>query len=456
MATKEPGDRLPPHNEEAEMCVLGSLLLDNACFNDVIQILGDRGAACFYTTANQTLYQACVDLYDRTQATDLVLLREELEKRRLLEKVGGVEYLMRVVESVPSAANAEHYAQIVREKSMLRDLIRASNEIQRMAYENTSDAALLLDRAEAKIFELTQTGMTRQAVAIEEILKETFDRIDKFHDRKNAVTGIPTGFADLDNLTSGLQDAEFIILAARPSVGKTALALNIAEYVAIEAKLPLAVFSMEMSNQEIGQRLLCSRARVDSHKMRTGFLSEDEWPKLSLAVGELSESKMFIDDTPGLSALELRAKARRLKAQQDIRLVVIDYIQLMEARRGENRQQEISEISRGIKALARELNVPVLALSQLNRAPEAREGGEPRLSDLRESGSLEQDADVVMLLHRKIGQRGEQAGAETAATDTDLIVAKQRNGPTGRAPLTFLPNYVRFGSRTQLEEPEPF
>ncbi|MEW6358893.1 MAG: replicative DNA helicase [Planctomycetota bacterium] len=468
MAKQEPIDRVPPHSEEAEMCVLGSMLLDNQCIGDVIHVLGERGHERFYSAAHQNIYKTGIEIYDRSQALDLVLLQEELEKRELLSQIGGLEYLTRVLESVPSAANADHYAEIVREKAILRSLITVSNNIQRMAYGNTEDSSSVLDKAESLIFDVTQTGLTRDAISIDELMRQTFDRIDKYHDRKNAVTGIPTGFDDLDNMTSGLQDAEFIIVAARPSVGKTAFCLNIAEHVAVSErgpKLPVAIFSMEMSNQEVGQRLLCSHARVDAHQVRTGFLPESEWPKLSMAVGDFDQASMFVDDTPGLSTLELRAKARRLRAQQEIRLVIVDYLQLMESARTDGRQQEISEISRGLKALARELNIPVLALSQLNRGPEQGEGREPRLSDLRESGSLEQDADLVILLHRQVVQRdvAPDQAERSGPTDkvTDVIVAKQRNGPTGKIKLTFLPQFVRFesyggGEPPEFKESEPF
>ncbi|NOZ21589.1 MAG: replicative DNA helicase [Planctomycetes bacterium] len=463
MAKQEPIDRVPPHNEEAEICVLGSMLLDNQCISDVLHVLGERGHEHFYSAAHQSIYRTGVEIYDNKQALDLVLLQEELEKRDLLNKIGGIEYLTRVLESVPSAANADHYAEIVREKAVLRSLVSVSNSIQRMAYENTEDSSSVLDKAESLIFNVTQTGLTRDAISIDDLMRQTFDRIDQL--QGGGMTGIPTGFTDLDNKITGLKNAEFIILAARPSVGKTALCLNIAEHVALTEKLPVALFSMEMSSVEIGLRLLCAHAKVDAHIMRTGTLPAEGWSALNLAVGDLSQAPMFVDDTPGLSTLELRAKARRLKAQHDICLIIVDYLQLMESGRMDGRQQEISEISRGLKALARELNIPVLALSQLNRGPEQGDGREPRLSDLRESGSLEQDADVVILLHRKILQEDDASiqAPQRGPTDkvTDVIVAKQRNGPTGKIKLTFLPQFVRFESHAGIEAPgmeesEPF
>jgi len=325
-----------------------------------------------------------------------------------------------------------------------------------MAYENTEDSASVLDKAEGLIFNVTQTGLTRDAISIDDLMRQTFDRIDQL--QGGGVPGIPTGFTDLDEQITGLKNAEFTILAARPSVGKTALCLNIAEHVALVEKLPVALFSMEMSCVEIGLRLLCARAKVDAHHLRVGTLPADGWSALNLAVGDLSQAPMFVDDTPGLSTLELRAKARRLKARHEIRLVIVDYLQLMESGRTDGRQQEISEISRGLKALARELNIPVLALSQLNRGPEQGEGREPRLSDLRESGSLEQDADVVILLHRKVLQEDDAPGQpqQRGPTDkvTDVIVAKQRNGPTGKIKLTFLPQFVRFESHAGIDAPD--
>jgi len=457
MAANESFDKIPPQSDEAEMSVLGSMLLDKEAIGPVLQIL-DK--SCFYKTAHQEIYQALIDLFDRDAAVDLLLVTEELKKRDLLDKVGGPAYLTELTDSVTSSANAEHYARIVREKAMRRKLISAAAQIQREAYAEGKDGAELLDKSQKLIFDIAEKGMTREPQAIEEILRRTMERIDKLQGRQNVVTGIPTGYYKLDELTSGLQNSEFIILAARPSVGKTALALNMVEHVAVEHGMPVAIFSLEMSSQELGQRMLCSHARVDAHKMRTGFLHKDDWPKLTLAWGTLSEANIFIDDDPGLTVLGMRAKARRLKSQHDIKLIVIDYLQLMEAHKGENRQQELALISRSVKALARELDIPVLALSQLNRSPEDREGGRPRLSDLRESGALEQDADVVMLLHRRQDEnRGDDdfnPGGEsgTGGHETTLYIAKQRNGPQGVVRLAWLPQYVRFENPTMREAPE--
>lgn len=445
MATVE---RVPPHNLEAEMAVLGSILLDNECLGDILNILEPDS---FYSKANQTIYKILIELFDSRKNVDLVILREELLKRGLLEQVGGMGYLASILEVVPSAANVEHYAEIVRQKAILRRLITVSNEIQKGAYESTQEVPLLLDRAEKLIFEVAERDTRGTTMPISTLLHKTFERIDRIHERKGRLTGIGSGFYELDDMTCGFQNGEMIILAARPSVGKTTMALNIAEYVGVELHLPVAIFSLEMSAQQVAQNMLCSRARVNAHMVRRGRMSESDGSRLSIAVGKLSEAPIFIDESPGITTLQLRTKARRLKAQYDLKLLIIDYVQLIESesfRRSDNRQTEIADISRGIKALARELDIPIIAISQLNRQVEERDDHRPRMSDLRESGALEQDADVVLLLHRACFFN--KAADPSEAT---LIVAKQRNGPTGEVELRFLPEYMRFVNPTDRQEP---
>ncbi len=429
-------ERTLPQSIEAEMSVLGAMLLDNEVVSFVVPILNKNS---FYKTAHQELYQTIVEVYDKGQVVDLVVLREELKKRSLLEKVGGIEYLMALEEAVPTIGNVEFYANIVREKAIKRSLIEVAATIQKQAFDVSSETGQLLDNSERAIFDITQKKFNTLSTKINEILKETFTRIENLHDRQNRLTGLSTGFYDLDDLTCGLQASELIIVAARPSMGKTSLALNIIEHVGVIDKKSAVLFSLEMSAQQVAQNMLCSHARIDAHKLRKGFLEDKQWSDLSYGMGSLSESPIFIDDTPGLTVLEVRAKARRLKAQYNIQLVVVDYLQLMEAPRAENRQQEISVISRGLKSLARELSIPVIVVSQLNRSVESREGHRPRMSDLRESGSIEQDADVVILLHRE-----EYYDPDKKDGTAELIIAKQRNGPIGVVKLAFLSQYMRF------------
>jgi replicative DNA helicase len=398
----------------------------------------------FYKTAHQELYQAIVDVYDKGQPVDLVVLREELKKRSLLEKVGGVEYLMELEEAVPTIGNVEYYANIVREKAIKRNLIEVAATIQKQSFEESTDTEHLLDASERAIFDITQKKFNTASTKLNEILKETFSRIENLHDRQSRLTGLSAGFYDLDDLTCGLQPSELIIVAARPSMGKTSIVLNIVEHVGVVEKKPVVIFSLEMSAQQVAQNMLCSHARIDAHKLRMGFLDDKQWSDLSYGLGSLSEAPIFIDDTPGLTVLEIRAKARRLKAQYDIQLVAVDYLQLMESSRAENRQQEISVISRGLKSLARELKIPVIAVSQLNRSVESREGHRPRMSDLRESGSLEQDADVIALLHRDNYYDPDKDNT------AELIIAKQRNGPTGVVKLAFLSHFMRFESLASM------
>jgi len=448
MAVPPVTERVPPHNLEAEMAVLGSMLLDNECAGEVLQLLQPDN---FYSRANQLIFQIVVELFDQRKAADLVILREVLTKRKLLDEVGGLAHLTEIIEAVPSAANVMHYAEIVRQKAVLRKLITVSNEIQKDAYASSQEVPVLLDQAEKLIFEVAEKDTRGTIVEIKTVLHQVFDRIDRVHDRKGRLTGISSGFYSLDDLTCGFQNGELIILAARPSVGKTTLALNIAEHVAVEGQLPVAIFSLEMSSQQLAQNMLCSRARVNAHLLRRGILPESDNAKLVIAVGKLSEAPIYIDESPGITTLQLRTKARRLKAQYDIKLLIIDYVQLIESesfRRADNRQAEISDISRGIKSLARELEIPILTISQLNRGVEIRDDHRPRMSDLRESGALEQDADVVLLLHR-----ASYYDPNSEPGQAQLIIAKQRNGPTGQVDLAFLSEYLRFENLAARQEP---
>jgi len=466
MAGKDAAEPNVPQSMDAEMSVLGAILIDQDVAGLVFELLD---AEYFYSQAHQEIYRCMVELFEENRAIDAVTVAEKLRDKNLLDKVGGVDYLAALMDRVPSSANVEYYAGIVRERAMRRNLINALTQIQQEAQEKSTDTPELLDKAERLIFEISSRGMTQSPKELREILHRTMEQIDAYSQRRGVLRGISTGFDKLDEMTSGLQNSEFIILAARPGVGKTALSLNIAEHVALREQLPVAIFSLEMSADELGERLLCSKARVDSHKLRSGFAAADDWTRINLAFGDLCEARIIIDDTPGLTPLELRAKARRLKSQHDIRLIIVDYLQLMETRRAENRQQEIAQISRSLKALARELDIPLLAVSQLNRAPVDRIDQRPRLSDLRESGALEQDADLVLLLHRKAYQRETEVSepapwegngvtgstTETGADETDatLFIAKQRNGPTGPIKLRWIKEYVRFEKPTSQEEP---
>ena len=425
-----------PFNIEAEISVLGSMLLDNEAINLVTEILRTDN---FYKTSHQHIFDTIVNIYNKNNAVDLVILKDELKKQSLLEKVGGAEYLMELEESVPLASNVEYYAKIVREKTIKRDLITATAKIQQEAYNDSLESEELLDVAEKEIFDITQRKFSSPTIKLFNILHDTFDHISNLHDREGRLTGVSTGYYDLDDITSGLQNSELIVIAARPSMGKSSLVLNIAEHAGTKEKKPTLIFSMEMSAQQVAQNMLCSTAKIDAHLLRTGKLDDNQFSNLSLAMGDLSESEIFIDDTPGLGLLELRAKARRLKLQHNIQMIIVDYLQLMEGRKAENRQQEISGISRGLKALARELEVPVIAVSQLNRSVETRDGHTPRMSDLRESGSIEQDADVIILLHRE-----DYYDPTKRPGEVDLNIAKQRNGPTGKVKLTFRREILRF------------
>ncbi|MFC1576363.1 replicative DNA helicase [Candidatus Omnitrophota bacterium] len=443
---KELIDKIPPQNNEAEVAVLGSMLIDKDAINHGIELL-DK--SFFYKDAHSKIYSAIVTLYDKSKPIDMITLVEELRSRNLLDDVGGAAYIASITSSIPTAANITHYAKIVKEKAILRNLIATSTQIVSESYDNASTVDKLLDKAERMIFDITTNKVEAKFALIKDVIKTSIETIDNLYQRKENVTGLATGFHDFDVITAGLQKSDLIVIAGRPSMGKSALVSCMAEHIGVVEKTPLAFFSLEMSKEQLAQRLLCSQARVDAHKVRTGFLSQSDWPRLVTAAGKLSESPIYIDDTPGASVLELRAKARRLKAQYDIGLVVVDYLQLMQGQPGiENRQQEISEISRGLKALARELSVPVIAVSQLSRAVEQRADRRPQLSDLRESGAIEQDADLVVLLLREEYYNPTEENKGVA----EVIVAKQRNGPVGTLKLAFIHEYTRFEDLAKGEE----
>jgi replicative DNA helicase len=437
-------DRLPPSSVEAERCLLASMMLDKEIVGTAAGLV-DRDA--FYQADHQIIYDVLLKLYEQNRPIDAVIVREELLKRQLLDEVGGAAYLAQILNTVPSAAHGAHYAGIVREKALLRQLIAASNDILRDAYAPHEEAELVLDKAEKRIFDIAQKKVGKAMVPMEEVLHEVFEMIESRGQR-----GLETGFFELDDMMNGLQNGEMIIVAARPSMGKTAFAMNMIEHVAADGLMPCAVFSLEMSKQQLAQRMLCSRGQIDAHKLRKGMLQSHEYAHLANVVGELAKAPIWVDDTPGLTPLELRAKCRRLKMQHDIKCVMIDYMQLMDNPGVESRQQQISEISRGIKAVARELSVPVIALSQLNRASEGRDGHRPRMSDLRESGSIEQDADVIMLLHREDYYRMSEPDFQPDNI-AEVIIAKQRNGPTGTVKLTFLNKTTRFENLSTQADP---
>ncbi|MCF6096286.1 replicative DNA helicase [Thermovorax subterraneus] len=440
--------KVPPHSVEAEQSVLGSMLLSKEAIYVALERLKSED---FYLEAHRTIFDIIAELHESREPVDLITVTETLRNRKMLESVGGVTYLTTLTEVVPTPANIAQYCKIVEEKALLRRLLEATSKILSMAYEPREDVEELLDEAERRIFAIVQKRRVDNFHHIKDVLLATFERIEQLYNSKGGITGVPTGFPDLDAMTSGLQPSDLILVAARPSMGKTAFALNIAQNAAIRHRIPVAIFSLEMSKEQLVQRMLCAESNVDSHKLRTGRLEEDDWPRLARAMGPLSEAPIYIDDTPGITCLEIRAKARRLKAEKGLGLVVIDYLQLIAGRgQSENRQQEISEISRSLKALARELNVPVLALSQLSRAPDVRSDHRPVLSDLRESGSQEQDSDLVAFLYREDYYNPNTDRKNIA----EVIIAKQRNGPTGKVELLWLSQYTKFVSIEKYRQSE--
>ncbi len=440
--------RIPPQNIEAEQCVLGGILIEAGALLKVIEILEPDD---FYKESHAIIYSAIIDLFDRNEPQDLVTVHNELKRRGQLEAVGGAVYLAELTETVPVASNIDYYARIVRDKAILRRLINKSSDMVSMCYEEAEDVDDILEYAESTIFELSQAKIKQSFHRLKDVLKDSIKKVEDLYEKHELITGVPSGFTDLDNLTAGFQPSDLIIVAGRPSMGKTAFALNIAQHAAVDNNIPTAIFSLEMSKEQLALRMLCSEAMVDAHKVRTGFLGREDWPRLINAAGNLSRAPLFIDDTPALSVLEMRAKARRLKSDQGIGLVIVDYLQLMQGRSGsERREQEISEISRSLKAMAKELNVPVIALSQLNRKVEDRPNKRPQMSDLRESGAIEQDADVIAFIYRdEVYNRDENNPRRGKA---EIIVAKQRNGPTGTVVLAFVGKYSTFGNLADEEQ----
>jgi replicative DNA helicase len=433
-------DRVPPQNNEAEQSVLGAVFLSKEALITAIEILRPED---FYKTAHQRIFKTMLDLYERGEPVDLVTVTAELQDHKLLDEVGGVTYLTEIASSVPTAANIEYYARIVEEKSLLRRLIRTATKIANDGYTREDDVSEIIADAEKYILEIAQNRNSGGFTPIRDVLLETYERIEFLSQRRGDVTGIPSGYPDLDKMTSGFQRSDLIILAARPSVGKTAFALNVAQNVAARAGETVAIFSLEMAASQLVQRMICAEGNLDASKMRTGWLEEDDWQKLTMAIGTLAKAPIYIDDTPGITVQDIRAKCRRLQAEKGLGLILIDYLQLIQGRgRGENRQQEVSEISRTLKGIARELNVPVIALSQLSRSVEQRQDKRPMMSDIRESGSIEQDADIVAFLYRD-----DYYDKETENKNViEVIIAKQRNGPTGTVELAFLKEYNKFVS----------
>jgi replicative DNA helicase len=440
--TPKDAERLnvPPQHIEAEESLLSAILVDNTALLEVVETLTP---ADFYRTAHQRIFAAMTDLFNRGEPVDVITLNNSLKEKGQLEAVGGAAYLARLLDAVPLAVNAQHYARIVHDKAVLRRLIEKANAITKRCFQEQGGTDEIIDFAEAAIFEITDKKARQAFYPLSKLIDSNIDFLEEKQKNKSLVTGVPTGFTRLDNLTSGLQNSDLIILAGRPSMGKTALALNIARNAAVDAGVPVAIFSLEMSKEQLSLRLLCAEARIDSSRLRSGFFSMEDWERLTDAAGVLSAAPVFIDDSPSLSAMEVRAKARRLKMDKNIGLIVIDYLQLMQGRASaERRDLEISEISRSLKALAKEINLPVIALSQLNRMLEQRNDKRPRLSDLRESGALEQDADVVAFIYRDEVYNKEETNPHRGTAE--VILAKQRNGPTGEVLLTFLSAYTRF------------
>ena len=431
--------KVPPHDIEAEQAIIGSMLTDRDAVISAIEVLKPDD---FYREDNKTIYEAILNLYNRSEPIDIITVRAELESMGRLDNVGGLEYLAELPEKVPTTANAMKYIKIVEEKATLRNLIKTANEIIELGYNPTEDVDDIMEGAEKKIFNIMQDKDQKGYSPLKDVLVESFTKLEELYNRKQHITGVPSGFTDLDYRTAGFHGSELILIAARPAMGKTAFALNIATNAALRANVPVAVFSLEMSKEQLVNRILCSESMVDSNKVRTGKLDEEDWTKLAETIGPLSEAEMYIDDTPGINIMEIRAKCRKLKIEKNIGLVVIDYLQLIQGtnKRNGSREQEISEISRSLKILAKELDVPVIALSQLSRAAEQRPDHRPMLSDLRESGAIEQDADIVMFLYRD-DYYNEDSEKKNIA---EVIIAKHRGGSTGTVELLWLGNYTKF------------
>ena len=433
--------KIPPHDIEAEQAVIGSMLTDKDAVMVAIEKLK---AGSFYRDDNKAIFEAMVNLYSRSEPIDIVTVKDELESMNMFDKVGGLEYLALLPDKVPTTANVEKYINIVEEKAILRNLIKTANEIIDLGYDPTEDVEDIMNKAEKKIFDIAQNKNQKGYSPIKDVLIESFTKLEELYNQKKHITGVPTGFSKLDYRTAGLHGSELILLAARPAMGKSAFALNIATNAALKAKVPVAIFNLEMSKEQLVDRILCSEAMVDSNKVRTGNLEEEDWVKLANVVGPLSDTNIYIDDTPGISVMEIRTKCRKLKMEKNIGLVIIDYLQLVKASNNKNgsREQEIAEISRSLKILAKELNVPVIALSQLSRAVEQRPDHRPMLSDLRESGSIEQDADIVMFLYRDDYYNKDSEDKDL----TEVIIAKNRSGETGVVKLLWMGSYTKFAN----------
>lgn len=446
MALLSEVEKLPPQSIEAEQSTLGAMLIEKEALAKVIEVLKPSD---FYKESHQLIFSAVFKLFEKGEAVDLITLTDELKKHDSLDKAGGAAYLTLLIDSVPTAANVEYYANIIKEKSDLRSLIYAGTDIARMGYEAKEPVEQVLDKSEQLIFSITQRRTTRDFVLLKQVLTGTFEKINELYEKKSYITGIPTGFKELDKLSAGLQSAELIVVAARPSIGKTAICLNIASHAAIHEKKTVAIFSLEMSKDQLVQRLICSEAQVNAQKFRTGYLEEGDWPNITSAIALLSEAPIFIDDTPDITVMEMRSKARRLKAKYGLDFLIVDYLQMIRGhQRAENRNQEISEISRQLKNLAKELNIPVVAVSQLSRAVESRADKRPLLSDLRESGAIEQEADLVAFIYRDDFYNPQTEKKNIA----EIIVAKQRNGPVGTIELVFLKEYTRFVDLERFRE----
>ena len=447
-AERPSGKRVPPHNIEAEQSVLGSILLKDKGFLQVNEYIS---AEDFYREAHKIIFSAMVELFDRSEPQDMLTLTSYLTDTSQIESVGGASYLATLTHAVPVTANIESYARIIRQKSVLRNLINATSDIAQRCFEEQDDIDQLVDEAEQSIFEIAGNKSATEFTPLRAIIPESFKTVEKLYERKELITGVPTGYTELDKMTAGLQSSDLVILAGRPSMGKTALALNIAQHAALVDKTGVAIFSLEMSKDQLAMRLLSSVGRIDSQKIRTGRLQNEDWPHLSRAAGMLSEAPIHIDDTPALSIPEMRSKMRRLASGNDIGLVLVDYLQLMRGRISENRTQEISDISRSLKALAKEHDVPVLALSQLNRGLESRTDKRPMMADLRESGAIEQDADVICFIYRdEVYNKNEDNPDKGIA---EIIIGKQRNGPTGVTRLFFKKEYTMFENLSSYDEP---
>lgn len=444
-------DRMPPQSLEAEQAVLGAVLRDNEALPKALEVIEGGN---FYREAHRLIFSAMCELFELGEPIDLLTLQERLRLQERLEATGGVSYLAKLIDMTPTAGHVRHHAKIVREKAILRGLIHVATEVVSQSYEDSLEVEELLDRAEKAIFAISEQKITPSFTDIYSVIKESLKDIESLFERKQYITGVATGFTDFDEMTAGLQRGDLIIIAGRPSTGKTAFALNLAQHAACTKGIGVAVFSLEMSKAQIGVRLLCSEARISSTKLRTGFLSKNDWPQLTRAAGTLAEAPIYIDDAAVMTDLEIRAKARRIMAEKNIGLIIVDYLQLVKGRsRPESRQQEVSDITRSLKALAKELNIPVVALSQLSRAVEQRQGKRPQLSDLRESGAIEQDADLVAFIHRRDISPADPEDIPAEEGVAELIIGKQRNGPTGTVNLAFLKEYARFENLSRRMEP---